>query len=266
MIHSKQAGRLSMVMSLILAVLAAIVPATGHAAASRGRSGGYKPAQVQRLYSHGAKGGQYGGRLGQPKRAYARSHLVGTTPQKAAKPKAPPVTLSVSADTTTLSTVSATAPTKVETPTKRQPLRDLARGVFVDGPKHMWHSMVKRPGVFFGGLAAVGLVGAAGAKFNLHTEPAVIGAGVAALGAQLWQGIKTIAKAPRDQRTRLIGEQIVFPIFVWAGSSIAAFSMGHGGGETSVGTAAAKAMLFGGEAPANMSMAVSGGKDHHANH
>lgn len=245
-------GRAGLAAWLVVVTVLGTAPARSEAAPLRGRTGGYKDqssAQVQTRQPRGE----------------ARSHqkpshkLTARYSKKPASNSAASKAIAFKRNSNVIKYVRvASAVTRdARATTPAYAIRQFARGIFVEGPKHMWHSMVKRPAIFFGGLIGVGLVGAAGAHFDVNVEPVLIGAGVAALGAQIWQGIKAVRKAPHSERARLVGEQLIFPTLVWAGSTAAALSMGHGPHKVGVGKAAAKAMLFGGEAPANLSMAVA---------
>ncbi|MBK9069415.1 MAG: hypothetical protein IPL79_00165 [Myxococcales bacterium] len=234
---------------LLVLLTAWTVPLT-HAASYRGRSGGYRearPASALRPPSINRK----------PAPRLTSKHASALAFRQAADQ----ATRKQAAVSKRLSKIKLAPPTVIELLARQPgPIGEFMRGVLRDGPKHMWHSMVKRPAIFFGGLIAVGTIGALGAMYDLHTEPAVVVAGIAALAIQLWSGLKIVRQAPPHQRARAIGAELAFPTLVWAGSSAAAMSLGHGATTSGAGDAAAKAMLFGGEAPANLSMATRGAK------
>jgi len=212
-----------------------------HAAPYRGRVGGY--------HNPAPRGGVAGRQIAQPGRVTLRRPLGAKPRATTAKPKLERRLAKAPA-------ISSTATAPAPAPARRSsPFKEFLRGIASDGPKHMWHSMVQRPAIFFGGLLAVGTLGGLGAAFDIHTEPTIIAASITALGLQLWTGVKAVRGAPRESRARVAGAELAFPTLVWAGSSAAAFGLGHGPSSNEVAPAAAKAMLFGGEAPANLSMA-----------
>lgn len=239
---------------MLLVLLTAWTAPVAEAARYRGRGGGYRETLPTAAFKSTTSNRKQTPRLSANKRASSQTFRQAANQQ---------VTQRQAATIKRLAKAKAkAAPPSVVELLARQPgpIGEFMRGVLRDGPKHMWHSMVKRPAIFFGGLIAVGALGALGAVYDLHTEPAVIVAGIAALAIQLWSGIKTVRQAPREQRARTIGAELAFPTLVWAGSSLAAMSLGHGATTAGAGDAAAKAMLFGGEAPANLSMATRGAK------
>ena len=146
--------------------------------------------------------------------------------------------------------------------------RALVRSALVEGPRHSFDAVVKKPLRYLGMVVAIGSVGAGAKMLGLDAEPFAIALSAGATTYAAWKAWPALRAQGGVGRTRLIGREFVWPVSLSAGTSI----LGHltGGGVAShaittktVAKAGVQAAVIGFDVPTIVQTVLDEGDPNH---
>lgn len=146
--------------------------------------------------------------------------------------------------------------------------RALVRSALVEGPRHSFQAVVKKPLRYIGMVVAIGSVGAGAKMLGVDAEPFAIALSAGATTYAAWKAWPALLASEGVGRTRLVGRELVWPVSLSAGTSI----LGHltGGGSAAhaitaktVAKAGVQAAVIGFDVPTIVQTVLDQDQDQH---
>jgi hypothetical protein len=105
----------------------------------------------------------------------------------------------------------------------------VARGTFVDGPRHTWRAIKARPVRYGAMLFGFGLAGAGAKAVGIDPAPIAVSLSVATWGWQAWKAWPALKLKSGRARLRHLGADVLWPGLLVGATAVGGGIVGHGG-------------------------------------